>query len=214
MSASRIPSFLASYFWFWQVYIEADCSNLKVYHSASQIFKNILKAEDNYCRGYKDAMEKHEIILNMTNIDSFTLSLMGTVPGKLCEYVGNGFGRDGGELMTKACQVNSYNPAAYLIKRKSLPSKYTLPIPTNRTQNPEEALQGSLLLFFTMNKTDFHPITPPDIIPSMPGERSEGEWKSHLKEAFCRSVEPFSEVFDTRPKQGVETGQLVGKFTF
>jgi len=189
-----------------QVYIDANC---KTSYSASMIFRNIVKAEDAYRRGYKDDMEKHEIILNMTNIDSFTLSFLGTVPGKLCEFVGNGFGRDGGELMRKACRVNSNNPAAYLIKRKSLPSKYTLPIPTNRTQTPEEALQGSLLLFYTMNKTDFHPITPPDIIPSMPSERYEGEWKSHLKEAFCRSVEPFSEVFDTRPKQGVETGQLV-----
>merc|ERR1719234_1006355 len=181
-----------------QVYIDADC---KTSYSASTIFKNILKAEDAYRRGYKDDMEKHEIILNLTNIDSFTLSFLGTVPGKLCEFVGNGFGRDGGELMRKACRVNSNNPAAYLIKRKTLPSKYTLPVPSNRTQNPKEALEGSLLLFFTMNKTDFHPLNPPDIIPSMMGSG----WESYLKEAFCRSVEPFSEVFDTRPKPRVET---------
>ena len=75
-----------------------------------------------------------------------------------------------------------------------MPSRYTLPIPTNRTQNPEEALEGSLLLFITMNKTDFHPITPPDIIPSM------DPWM-YLKEAFCRSMEPFGEVFDTKPRK-------------
>jgi len=51
-----------------------------------------------------------------------------------------------------------------------------------------------LLLFITMNKTDFHPITPPDIIPSM------DPWM-YLKEAFCRSMEPFGEVFDTKPRK-------------
>merc|ERR1712032_1755543 len=60
------------------------------------------------------------------------------------------------------------------------------------------------------NKTDFHPVTPPDIIPSMLAE-SEGPWKSHLKDAFCRSVEPFGEVFDTitKPRElyRVETEQ-------
>jgi len=160
--------------------------------------RDILKAEDDYRRGYKDPSEKRELIQNLTNIDSFTLSLLGTVPGKLCEFYGSGFGRGGYELQ-RACRANPNNPAGYLLSR-SLPSKYTLPIPTNRTQNPEEALEGSLLLFFTMNKTDFHPITPPDIIPSM-----ASGWKSYLKEAFCRSVEPFSEVFDTRPKPRVET---------
>ena len=118
------------------MYIDVDCSDVKFYMSASRIFQDILKAEDDYCQN-KDG---------------------------LC------------------------------MQTRSLPSKYTLPIPTNRTQNPEEALQGSLLLFFTMNKTDFHPITPPDIIPSM------DPW-IHLKEGFCRSVEPFSEVFDIMPKQ-------------
>ena len=185
-----------------QVYIDADCSDVKTSHSASRIFRNILKAEDDYRRGYTDPSEKQELIQNITKIDSFTLSLMGTVPGKLCELFGNGFGR-GGFRLQRACQMNPNNPAGYLL-RKSLPSKYTLPIPNDRTQNPEEALQGSLLLFFTMNKTDFHPITPPDIIPSM-GPESGVEWKFHLKEAFCRSAEPFSEVFDTRPKPRVET---------
>ena len=117
------------------MYIEVDCSDVKYYMSASRIFQDILKAEDDYCGSH--------------------------------------------------------------VQTRLLPSKYTLPIPTNRTQNPEEALEGSLLLFFTMNKTDFHPITPPDIIPSM------DPW-IHLKEAFCRSVEPFSEVFDTTPKQTEE----------
>merc|ERR550517_1901071 len=45
-----------------------------------------------------------------------------------------------------------------------------------------------------MNKTDFHPVTPPDIIPSM------DPWM-YLKEAFCRSMEPFGEVFDTKPRK-------------
>ena len=130
------------------MYIEADCSDVKNVGSASRIFRDILKAEDDYCGSH--------------------------------------------------------------VQTRLLPSKYTLPIPTNRTQNPEEALEGSLLLFFTMNKTDFHPITPPDIIPSMLAE-SEGPWKSHLKEAFCRSVEPFGEVFDTitKPRElyRVETEQ-------
>ena len=180
------------------MYIEADCSDVKNVGSASRIFRDILKAEDDYRRGYKDPSEKRELIQNLTNIDSFTLSLLGTVPGNLCEFYGSGFGRGGYELQ-RACRANPNNPAGYLLSR-SLPSKYTLPIPTNRTQNPEEALEGSLLLFFTMNKTDFHPITPPDIIPSM-----ASGWKSYLKEAFCRSVEPFSEVFDTRPKPRVET---------
>merc|ERR1712172_453808 len=191
-----------------QVYIDADCSDVSNVGSASRIFRNILKAEDDYRRGYTNPSEKREIIQNLTKIDSFTLSLLGTVPGKLCEMFGSGFGRGGYELQ-RACRANPNNPAGYLLSR-SLPSKYTnrtskytLPIPTNRTQNPEEALQGSLLLFFTMNKTDFHPLTPPDIIPSMD--------KSHLKEAFCRSVEPFGEVFDTitKPRElyRVETEQ-------
>lgn len=97
---------------------------------------------------------------------------------------------------------------AYLLRR-SLPSKYTLPVPTNRTQDPEEALEGSLLSFFSMNKTDFHPITPPELIPSMV-EDDEGEtgrgMKHYLREAFCRSVEPFSEVFDTKAKPRFEDG--------
>merc|ERR1712032_1518113 len=77
-------------------------SNLKVYNSASSIFKNILKAEDSYCR---------------------------------------------------------YGGPYHTSRTRPLPSRYTLPIPTNRTQNPEEALEGSLLLFITMNKTSFHPWT-------------------------------------------------------
>ena len=97
---------------------------------------------------------------------------------------------------------------AYLLRR-SLPSKYTLPVPTNRTQDPEEALEGSLLSFFSMNKTDFHPITPPELIPSMveddKGEPGRG-MKHYLREAFCRSVEPFSEVFDTKTKPRFEDG--------
>ena len=196
------------------MYIDADCSDVGFYRSRA-IFLNILKAEDNYRRGYEDSREKQEKMKNLTNIDSFSLSLLGTMPGQLCEYYGGGLGglgfrRRGQTELENACRVYPNDPARYLLQR-SLPStykppRYTLPIPTNRTQNPEEALEGSLLLFFTMNKTDFHPITPPDIIPYMR--------KSHLKEAFCRSVEPFSEVFDTRPKKGVETGQLVGKSTF
>ena len=186
------PGFLFYFFQFWQVYIEADCYDVKYGHSASGIFRNILRAEDVYRRGYTDPSEKREALLNLTNIDSFTLSLLGTVPGKLCEFYGNGFG-PGGYRLQNACRVSPNNPAGYLLA-KHLPSKYTLPIPKNRTQNPEEALQGSLLLFFTMNETDFHPITPPDTIPSM-----EAGWKNYLKEAFCRSVEPFSEVFDEYP---------------
>ena len=93
--------------------------------------------------------------------------------------------------------------------QRSLPSKYTLPVPTNRTQDPEEALEGSLLSFFSMNKTDFHPITPPELIPSMveddKGEPGRG-MKHYLREAFCRSVEPFSEVFDTNTKPRFEDG--------
>ena len=162
------------------------------YYSASSIFQNILRAEDVYRRGYKDPSEKHEALLNLTNIDSFTLSLLGTMPGQLCEFYGTGFGR-GGYQLENACRASPNNPAGYLL-RKHLPSKYTLPIPNNRTQNPEEALQGSLLRFFTMNETDFHPITL-DVIPSM-----ELGWMNYLTEAFCRSVEPFSEVFDTMPK--------------
>ena len=102
----------------------------------------------------------------------------------------------------------SYVIGAYLLRR-SLPSKYTLPVPTNRTQDPEEALEGSLLSFFSMNKTDFHPITPPELIPAMV-EDDEGEtgrgMKHYLREAFCRSVEPFSEVFDTNTKPRFEDG--------
>ena len=174
-------------------------------YSASRIFRNILKEEDINKRGYRDEEEKYELIQNLTDISPFTLSLLGAAPGQLCEFVGNGFDRDGGEKLKRACRVNSNNPAAHLIKRKSLPSKYTLPIPNNRTQTPEEALQGSLLYFFTMNKTDFHPITPPEIIPSMAAESEGNGWRFYLKEAFCRSMEPFSEVFDTRPKPRVET---------
>jgi len=201
-----------------QVYIDADCSDVGFYRSRAT-FLNILKAEDNYRRGYEDPREKQEKMKNLTDIDSFTLSLLGTMPGQLCEYYGGGMGgfgfrRRGQTELENACRVYPNDPARWLLRR-SLPStykppRYTLPIPTNRTQNPEEALEGSLLLFFTMNKTDFHPITPPDIIPSMLAE-SEGPWKSHLKEAFCRSVEPFGEVFDTitKPRElyRVETEQ-------
>ena len=202
------PGFL-SYFRCWQVYIEADCSD-EGYYSASSIFQNILRAEDVYRRGYKDPSEKHEALLNLTNIDSFTLSLLGTMPGQLCEFYGTGFGR-GGYQLENACRASPNNPAGYLL-RKHLPSKYTLPIPNNRTQTPEEALQGSLLYFFTMNKTDFHPITPPEIIPSMAAESEGNGWRFYLKEAFCRSMEPFSEVFDTRPKPPIETDRGIGKF--
>ena len=186
-SLSIYVSFLTSFFRYWQVYIDQDCAAIKYSHSASPIFQNILKAEDDYRRGYKDQRERLELLKNLTDIDSGTLSLLGMVPGKLCEF----FGRK--RALRNACRVNPSNPAGYLLS-KSLPSKYTLPIPNNRTQNPEEALQGSLLLFFTMNETDFHPITL-DVIPSM-----ESGWMNYLTEAFCRSVEPFSEVFDTMPK--------------
>jgi len=185
-----------------QVYIDADCSDVGFYRSRAT-FLNILKAEDNYRRGYEDPREKQEKMKNLTDIDSFTLSLLGTMPGQLCEYYGGGMGgfgfrRRGQTELENACRVYPNDPARWLLRR-SLPStykppRYTLPIPTNRTQNPEEALEGSLLLFFTMNKTDFHPITPPDIIPSM------DPWM-YLKEAFCRSMEPFGEVFDTKPRK-------------
>ena len=194
------------------MYIDVNCTDVNYRGSANSIFQDILKAEDIYRRGYKDDLEKQELLQNHTGIDSFTLSLLGTMPGQLCEFYGHGFGPKGRQL-ENACRASPNNPAGYFISRRSLPSKYTLPIPENRTQTPEEALQGSLLLFFTMNKTDFHPITPPDIIPSMLAE-SEGGWKDHLKSAFCRSVEPFSEVFDTRPKPGVVNDRgWVGKFS-
>ena len=194
------------------MYIDVNCTDVNYRGSANSIFQDILKAEDIYRRGYKDGVEKHELLMNSTGIDSFTLNLLGTMPGQLCEMYGHGFGPKASQL-ENACRSSPNDPAGYFIRRRSLPSKYKLPIPENRTQNPEEALEGSLLLFFTMNKTDFHPITPPDVIPSMVAE-SEGRWKSYLKSAFCRGVEPFSEVFDTRPKAAVEIGQgAVGKLT-
>ena len=196
-SSSIQVFFLTSFFLYWQVYIDQDCSAIKYSHSASPIFQNILKAEDDYRRGYKDQREKLELLQNLTDIDSGTLSLLDMVPGHLCQFYGKAK-----RSLRNACRVNPTNPAGYLLG-KSLPNKYTLPIPNNGTQNPEEALQGSLLLFFTMNKTDFHPITPPDIIPSMKQDR----WKMYLTEAFCRSMEAFSEVFDTKPKRRVETDQ-------
>jgi len=189
-----------------QVFIDVDCGDWAGYYSASSLFKDILKAEDVYKRGYKDSSEKRDLIMNITGLDSFTLSLLGTVPGKLCEFYGNSY-RSTWELR-RACSISKNNPGAYLLRR-SLPSKYTLPVPTNRTQDPEEALEGSLLSFFSMNKTDFHPITPPELIPSMV-EDDEGEtgrgMKHYLREAFCRSVEPFSEVFDTKTKPRFEDG--------
>jgi len=189
-----------------QVFIDVDCGDWAGYYSASNLFKEILKAEDVYKRGYKDSSEKHDLIMNITGLDSFTLSLLGTVPGKLCEFYSNGY-RSTWELR-RACSISKNNPGAYLLQR-SLPSKYTLPVPANRTQDPEEALEGSLLSFLSMNRTDFHPITPPELIPSMveddEGETGRGK-KHYLREAFCRSVEPFSEVFDTKAKPRFEDG--------
>ena len=165
----------------------------------SPVFRNIISAEDDYRRGYKDSSEKRKLLLRLTGNDSSFLKsyylLQSTLP--LCHF------RKRFPELERACELDSDNPVEALFG-KTLPSKYTLPVPIKRTQTPEEALQGSLLLFFTMNKTDFHPITPPDVIPSMLAE-NVSIWKDHLNEAFCRSVEPFSEVFDTKPRPRVET---------
>ena len=103
--------------------------------------------------------------------------------------------------LKEACERNPKNP----LNNPPLPSKYTFPIAVNRSQTPEEAMQGSLLDFFTWETSEaFSPITPPDIIPSMTAVSRAG-WESYLREGFCRSVEPFSEIFDAPQKGRVET---------
>ena len=91
-----------------QVFIDVDCGDWAGYYSASSLFKDILKAEDVYKRGYKDSSEKRDLIMNITGLDSFTLSLLGTVPGKLCEFYGNSY-RSTWELR-RACSISKNNP--------------------------------------------------------------------------------------------------------
>ena len=93
-----------------QVFIDVDCGDWAGYYSASSLFKDILKAEDVYKRGYKDSSEKRDLIMNITGLDSFTLSLLGTVPGKLCEFYGNSY-RSTWELR-RACSISKNNPGA------------------------------------------------------------------------------------------------------
>ena len=187
------------------MFLDVDCSDIRYTDSASRLFRNILTAEDSYLRGYSDPSEINNILQNKTGLDNFTIQLMSTLPGKLCEFYGHGSVWVGNRYssfpwLKDACSRNPKNP----LNNPPLPSKYTLPILENRSQTPEEALQGSLLDFFTWTSEDFHPISPPDIIPSMTAVSRAG-WESYLKEAFCRSVEPFSEIFDTPQRGRVET---------
>lgn len=188
-----------------QVFLDVDCSDVKYTNSASRLFRNILTAEDNYLRGYSDPSEINRILQNKTGLDDLEIQLSTMLPGKFCEYHGHGYvgspiRRSFHPWLKEACSRNPKNP----LNNPPLPSKYTMPIEEHRSQTPEEALQGSLLDFFTWTSEDFYPISPPDIIPSMTAVSRAG-WESYLKEAFCRSVEPFSEIFDTPQKGRVET---------
>ena len=199
-----------------QVFLDVDCSDIKYTNSASSLFRDILAEEDNYLRGYSDPSQINKILQNKTGLDDFSIRLNMMLPGKFCEFYGDGViwvglahsrglsleeRRVYHPWLKEACRRDPKNP----LNKPPLPSKYTLPIAENRSQTPEEALQGSLLDFFTWaTSEDFSPITAPDIIPSMTAVSRAG-WESYLREGFCRSVEPFSEIFDTPQKGRVQT---------